>query len=105
MPAVLNGLEWQTCLRRILFLNRFENSALIEAAENDSMFPGSMEIYRGRDAYGFLLEVICGLNSPLLGETQASEQIKISDSQARVVKKPCGYIMRQLATNVAVYAN
>src|SRR5258708_12405223 len=68
MPAVLNGLEWQTCLRRILFLNRFENSALIEAAENDALFSGSIEIYRARGAYGFLLELICGLNSPLLGE-------------------------------------
>ena len=69
MPAVLNGLEWQTCLRRIQFLNRFENSALIEAAETDKLVPPTVEVYRGNEAYGFLLEVICGLNSPLLGET------------------------------------
>src|SRR5258707_12176494 len=104
MPVVLNGLEWQTCLRRILFLNRFENSALIEAAENDALFSGSIEIYRGREAYGFLLEVICGLNSPLLGETAVMGQFREFCSHARFVDTPWGWFLRQLTANVLVDA-
>ena len=102
MPLVLNGLEWQTCLRRILFLNRFENSALIEAAE-DSV-SGSVEVYRGREAYGFLLEVICGLNSPLLGETAVMGQFREFCSHARFPNTPWGWFLRQLAANVLVDA-
>jgi glutamyl-tRNA reductase len=100
MPGVLSGLEWQTCLRRILFLNRFENSALIEAAEGDALFSGSIEVYRGREAYGFLLEVICGLNSPLLGETAVMGQFKEFCSHARFLDTPWGWFLRQFTTNI-----
>ena len=97
---MLSGLEWQTCLRRILFLNRFENSALIEAAEGDALFSGSIEVYRGREAYGFLLEVICGLNSPLLGETAVMGQFKEFCSHARFLDTPWGWFLRQFTTNI-----
>ena len=102
MPAVLNGLEWQTCLRRILFLNRFENSGLIEAAERDLLVSSSVEVYRGREAFGFLLEVICGLNSPLLGETAVMGQFKEFCSHARFPNTPWGWFLRQLTANVLV---
>jgi glutamyl-tRNA reductase len=102
MPVVLNGLEWQTCLRRILFLNRFENSALIEAAENS--VSGSVEVYRGRDAYGFLLEVICGLNSPLVCETAVMGQFREFCSHARFPNTPWGWFLRQFTSNVLVDA-
>ena len=104
MPAVLNGLEWQTCLRRILFLNRIENGALIEAAENDNAVAGSVEVYRGSEAYGFLIEVICGLNSPLLGETAVMGQFKEFCSHARFLDTPWGWLLRQFTTNVLVDA-
>jgi len=104
MPVVLNGLEWQTCLRRILFLNRFENSALIEAAEKDSLGSGRVEVYRGRDAFGFLLEVICGLNSPLLGETAVMGQFKEFSSHARFPNTPWGWFLRQFTANVLIDA-
>ncbi len=102
MPAVLNGLEWQTCLRRILFLNRFENSALIEAAENS--VSGSVEVYRGGEAYGFLLEVICGLNSPLVCETAVMGQFREFCSHARLSNTPWGWFLRQFTANVLVDA-
>jgi len=102
MPAVLNGLEWQTCLRRIQFLNRFENSAVIDAAETS--VSGSVEIYRGREAYGFLLEVICGLNSPLLGETAVMGQFREFLSHARFPNTPWGWFLRQFTSNVLVDA-
>ncbi len=104
MPAVLNGLEWQTCLRRIQFLNRIENHALIEAAERSALTTGSIEIYRGRDAYKFLLEVICGLNSPLVCETAVMGQFREFCSHARYPNTSWGWFLRQLASNVLVDA-
>jgi glutamyl-tRNA reductase len=104
MPAVLNGLEWQTCLRRIQFLNQFENSALIEAAQSDEMLPATVEVYRGKEAYGFLLEVICGLNSPLLGETAVMGQFKEFCAHAKFPNTPWGWFLRQLTANVMVDA-
>jgi glutamyl-tRNA reductase len=104
MPAVLNGLEWQTCLRRIQFLNRVENSALIEAAERNALITGSVEVYRGRAAYEFLLEVICGLNSPLLGETAVMGQFREFCSHARFPNTSWGWFLRQFTANVLVDA-
>jgi glutamyl-tRNA reductase len=104
MPAVLNGLEWQTCLRRIQFLNQVENSALIEAAERNALVTGSVEVYRGRDAYEFLLEVICGLNSPLLGETAVMGQFREFCAHAKFPNTSWGWFLRQLTANVLVDA-
>jgi len=104
MPAVLNGLEWQTCLRRIQFLNRIENSALIEAAERHTLTTASIEIYRGREAYEFLLEVICGLNSPLVCETAVMGQFREFSSHASFPNAAWGWFLRQLTSNVLVDA-
>jgi glutamyl-tRNA reductase len=103
MPAVLNGLEWQTCLRRIQFLNRIENGALIKAAERNTLTSG-VEIYRGREAYEFLLEVICGLNSPLVCETAVMGQFREFCSHARFPNTSWGWFLRQLTSNVLVDA-
>lgn len=103
LPAVLNGLEWQTCLRRILFLNRTDSAALIEVAEREPN-SGSVEVYRGNDAYGFLLEVICGLNSPLVCETAVMGQFKEFCSHAKFARTPWGWFLRQFASNVLVDA-
>ena len=83
LPTVLNGLDWRTCLRRILFLNKLENAALIAAAENEGVLASPLEIYRGEDAYRFLLEVICGLNSP----PGAFQRVKLSSIDT-VFRKP-----------------
>src|ERR1700686_4835620 len=104
MPAVLNGVEWQTCLRRIQFLNRIENSELIAAAQTDHPFAGGIEIYRGREAYEFLLEVICGLNSPLVCETAVMGQFREFCAHARFPNTPWGWFLRQLTSRVLVDA-
>jgi glutamyl-tRNA reductase len=104
MPAVMNGLEWQTCLRRILFLNRTDNAALIEAAQSDAISSGSVEVYRANDAYGFLLEVICGLNSPLVCETAVMGQFKEFCAQAKFANTPWAWFLRQFTSNVLVDA-
>jgi len=103
-PAVLNGLEWQTCLRRIQFLNQNENRALIDAAARQALTTGSIEIYRGRAAYEFLLEVICGLNSPLLGETAVMGQFREFCTHARFPNTSWGWFLRQFTANVLVDA-
>jgi glutamyl-tRNA reductase len=104
MPAVLNGLEWQTCLRRILFLNRTDNAALIAAADTGNLYPGSVDVYRGHEAYGFLLEVICGLNSPLVCETAVMGQFKEFCAHAKIANNPWGWFLRQFTSNVLVDA-
>jgi glutamyl-tRNA reductase len=104
MPAVLNGLEWQTCLRRILFLNQTDNASLIEVAQSEQSNSGSVEVFRGHDAYGFLLEVICGLNSPLVCETAVMGQFKEFSAHAKFANTPWGWFLRQFTASVLVDA-
>ncbi|MGE3973311.1 MAG: hypothetical protein AB7F59_02160 [Bdellovibrionales bacterium] len=56
--------HWKTCLRHIGFG--------IASEENVS----SPSALIGKEAYQFCLEVICGLHSPLLGETEVFGQFK-----------------------------
>src|SRR5438067_8464678 len=104
MPAVLNSLEWQTCLRRILFLNSNDNRAVIEAAEGGKAVPPTVEVFRGQEAYRFLLEVICGLNSPIVGETAVMGQFKEFSLQARFPKTPWGAFLHRLMSNLLIDA-
>src|SRR6266536_5491780 len=104
MPAVLNSLEWQTCLRRSLFLNSNDNRPVIEAAEVGKMVPPTVEVFRGQEAYRFLLEVICGLNSPIVGETAVMGQFKEFLLDAKFAKTSWGNFLRQLATNLMIDA-
>jgi glutamyl-tRNA reductase len=61
-------VSWRTCLRSIW----------IGPAEdlNSESFEGPVEVYEGVAAYGFLLEVVCGLHSPLVGETEVMGQFR-----------------------------
>lgn len=104
MPAVLNGIEMQTCLRRILFLNAHDNRDLIETVESSNLIPLNVEIFRGQQAYAFLLEVICGLNSPIVGETAVMGQFKEFLLNAKFPKTSWGNFLRQLATNLMIDA-
>jgi glutamyl-tRNA reductase len=104
MPIVLNGLDWRTCLRRILFLNKAENASLITAAESEGLLASPVEIYRGDEAYRFLLEVICGLNSPLVGETAVLGQFREFVAHAKLPNTSWGNFLRQLISNLLVDA-
>jgi len=104
LPIVLNGLDWRTCLRRILFLNKPENASLIAAAEREGVLTSPVEIYRGEESYGFLLEVICGLNSPLVGETAVLGQFREFVAQAKLPNTSWGNFLRQLISNLLVDA-
>jgi glutamyl-tRNA reductase len=100
MPIVLNGLDWRTCLRRILFLNKTENAPLIAAAESEEVLVSPVEIYRGEESYRFLLEVICGLNSPLVGETAVLGQFREFAAHAKLPNTWWGNFLRHLISNL-----
>ena len=104
MPAVLNGLEWQTCLRRILFLNSHDHHSIIEAAEDGALVPPTVEVFRAEEAYRFLLEVICGLNSPIVGETAVMGQFKEFLLIAKFPNTPWGSFLRDLSSNLMIDA-
>src|SRR5262245_56556396 len=59
-----DALVWETCLRSIAF-----TSSLPPVCDKD-------EIFSQQRAYQFLLEVICGLHSPVVGETEVFGQFK-----------------------------
>lgn len=57
---------WNTCLRSLAIVDpTFE----AEAEPKD-------QVYSGQQAYQFLLELICGLHSPVVGETEVFGQFK-----------------------------
>ena len=95
MPAVLTNLQWQTCLRRIVFLHRSE----FERLNNHGL-----ETYRGREAYQFLLEVICGLHSPLVGENAVMGQFRQFRASAKFPDTTWGNFLRKLTTDALVDA-
>lgn len=70
--APARGLCWQTCLREIYIGPSQEGKA---ASANGDL------VLQGQKAYQFLLEVLCGLHSPLVGETEVFGQFKQFYSQ------------------------
>lgn len=93
-PVALNGLEWQTCLRRIALLHTSESEALLPA------LPAGSEIFKGKDAYNFLLEVVCGLRSPLIGETAVMGQFREFCAKAKFPSSEWGWFLRRLTSDV-----
>jgi len=63
-PVPADVPVWRTCLREVLFFNDEGAAALVGQPIVE------------RDAYQLLLEIICGLRSPMLGETQVMGQFK-----------------------------
>lgn len=61
-PAPAGATTWRTCLREIHFLAGHE--------------PARGDVLRDADAYELLLEVVAGLRSPLIGETEVQAQFK-----------------------------
>jgi glutamyl-tRNA reductase len=62
------ALVWKTCLREIAIVDS-------RRLRPEDLRPGD-EVYEREDGYRFLLEVICGLHSPLPGETEVFGQFK-----------------------------
>ncbi len=97
-PVAINGLEWQTCLRRIVLLHKSEAPALV------SNLPEGSETYEGQAAYNFLLEVICGLRSPLVAETAVMGQFKEFCANARFPMNEWGAFIRRMTSDLLVDA-
>jgi glutamyl-tRNA reductase len=69
-PLVLNVPTWTTCLRQIAFFKSWE----LEEAKNQ--IKDVDQIFEGHQALQFLIQVVCGLQSSLIGETEVHGQFK-----------------------------
>jgi glutamyl-tRNA reductase len=65
-------VSWRTCLRSIWIGVSPGGISDIDLAS----LSGPVETYSGEAAYSFLLEVVCGLHSPLAGETEVMGQFR-----------------------------
>src|SRR6185436_5916920 len=98
LPATLNGIEWQTCLRRVSLLHKSTSASLLPAVHETS------EVFEGKDAYNFLLEVVCGLRSPLIGETAVMGQFREFCATTRYPSSEWGWYLRRLTSDLLVDA-
>ena len=60
-----DALVWRTCVRQV---------ALVDEGHP---VPDGVAVWHGEAAYAHLLEVICGLHSPIVGETEVLHQFKV----------------------------
>lgn len=61
---------WKTCLRKILF------STEDQLIDHHSIIEPDDQILRGEEALSLLLEILCGLHSPIVGETEVFGQFR-----------------------------
>ena len=65
-PAFASGAPvWRTCMRQV---------ALVD---DMSAIPPDASVWHNEAAYAHLLEVVCGLHSPIVGETEVLHQFKV----------------------------
>jgi glutamyl-tRNA reductase len=65
------AILWRTCLREVAFLTEGTGSP-----ERDERDDASLPVVTDADAYTLLLEIVCGLRSPMVGETEVQAQFK-----------------------------
>lgn len=85
--AALDVFSFMTCLRHIVVVDQSTAHAIAQSGADDSR-PAVM--MRGEEAYRFLLEVICGLHSPLVGETEVYGQFKTAVAKYQTPLTPWG---------------
>lgn len=65
-PAFTGGAPvWRTCVRQVAFL------------DDPGAIPSDAHAWHNEAAYAHLLEVVCGLHSPIVGETEVLHQFKV----------------------------
>ena len=94
IPAYNPGVQWATCLRQINIFNGAEFSLI-----RGHLRPGQ-EVYRGVEAYRFLLEVVCGLHSPIIGETEVMGQFREFCAKTDFPETPWGYWLKQMVNDL-----
>jgi glutamyl-tRNA reductase len=83
-------LSWKTCMRTVYI----GDSRIMEEKHLYPIFP--YEIYRGYKAYQLLLEIISGIRSRLLGETEVLNQFKEEFQTSKLPNTPFGDYMMKL---------
>ncbi len=73
---------WQTCLRQILFCSELQFSA------HKTLIEPNDQVLHGEEAFILLLEILCGLHSPLLGETEVLGQFRRFVESRKQLKDP-----------------
>ncbi|WP_413558797.1 hypothetical protein [Bdellovibrio sp. HCB209] len=68
--SLQDAAVWRTCLRQILFCREDEVNSFVEVLEPED------QILRGEKAFSLLLEILCGLHSPIVGETEVFGQFR-----------------------------
>ena len=105
-PPPPNYFLWQTCMRNIyisdmrlgLELGTDERSSSSRQFE-DSRFKGYTK-YQGYRAYRFLLELVLGLHSDLLGETEIVHQFRREFQDNREIPKPLRHYLKKLSIDI-----
>jgi glutamyl-tRNA reductase len=87
--TVGDSFFWKTCLRQIAIFQSHELAAQ-STDEFSCVENGDVKIMRGEEAYRFLLQVICGLHSPLVGETEVYGQFKLAVASYKIPLTPWG---------------
>ncbi len=91
------GLYWRTCLRQIALLDPIQE-------KNQFIIPETAERYAAGQAYRFLLEVVCGLHSPMVGETEVLGQYRDFCARAEFPHNPWGWFLRRLTGEILTAA-
>jgi len=94
LTAYPMGMEWGTCLRQLQFCHAAEYKLVRGAVGRET------EVYQGEVAYQFLLEVVCGLHSPIQGETEVMGQFREFCARAPFPETMWGYYLRQMAQDL-----
>lgn len=68
--SLQDAAVFKTCLRQILFCTEVELNTCGDFIEADD------QVLRGEKALSLLLEILCGLHSPVVGETEVFGQFK-----------------------------
>lgn len=63
--------SWATCLREIAFLEDHLSQDALAAVKT-----AGLQVFENEEALFFLLQILCGLKSPVLGETEVLGQFK-----------------------------
>jgi len=93
-PRYSLGIQWATCLRQIDVFSGSEFSLIRGSVRS------GQEIYRGVEAYRFLLEVVCGLHSPIIGETEVMGQFREFCAKTEFPATPWGYFLKQMTQDL-----
>jgi glutamyl-tRNA reductase len=67
-PVPSGAILWRTCLREVVFLT--------DGTDSDERGDAQAPVVTDAEAYALLLEIVCGLRSPLVGETEVQAQFK-----------------------------